>query len=92
MVFNLSVKKNSQDSFNRIVAMAEVSGVSSSLLIMKGVKLYIDKVDNVTSLIPDPLLWNKIISKMSKEQKEETNTLLFKLNQKIIESYVSTNK
>ena len=92
MVFCLSVNKKSEDSFNRIIAMSQVMDVSASSLIMKGVKLYIDKIDNVPSLIADPMLWDKIISKMSRQQKEETNTLLFRLNQKIIESYASTTK
>lgn len=92
MIFNLSVKKNSEDSLNRIIAISQIMNVSASSLIMKGVKLYIDKIDNVPSLIPDSSVWDTIISEMSKEQKLETNTLLFRLNQKIMESYASTAK
>lgn len=90
MVFNLSISKKFADSFNRIVAISQITDVSTSSLIMKSIKLYIDKIDNTTSLIPDESLWDKTISKMSKEKLEETNTLLFKLNKKIMESYAST--
>ncbi len=91
MVFNLYVSEKSRDFFNRIIAIAEVTNVSTSSLIMKGVRMYIDKIDKVTSLISDPAVWDGIISKMSKKQMEETNTLLFKLNKKIMENY-GTNK
>ena len=90
MIFNLSISKKHQDSFNRVIAISEVMNVSTSSLILKGINMYIDKIDNVPFLIPDPTLWDKIISKMSKEKLEETNTLLFKLNQKIMESHAST--
>jgi len=87
MIFNLSIGKKYQDSFNRIVAIAGIKSVSTSSLVMKSIKMYIDKIDNVTPLISDPALWDEIISKMSKKEKEETNTLLFRLNKKIIENY-----
>lgn len=87
MIFNLSISKKHEDSFNRILAISEVMSVSTSSLIIKGINMYIDKIDNVPVLIPDPTLWDTIISKMTNKQKEETNTLLFKLNQKIMKSY-----
>ncbi len=90
MTFNLSVNKNSEDSFNRILAISQVSNVSVSSLIMKGVQMYLNKIDNVSSFIVDPGMWDKIISTMSKKQLEETNTLLFRLNRKIMENYAST--
>jgi len=90
MVFNLSISEKYEDFFNRIVAIAEITNVSTSSLIMKSVKMYIDKIDNIPSLMSDPTLWDKTISKMSKKQLEETNTLLFRLNKKIMESYAST--
>lgn len=90
MIFNLSISKKHQDSFNRIIAISEVMSVSTSSLVMKGINMYIDKIDNVSFLIADSSLWDKITSKMSKEKLEETNTLLLKLNQKIMESYAST--
>jgi len=91
MTFNLSVNEKSKDSFNRITAIAEIMGVSTSSLIMKGVKMYINKEDGITPLIIDESLWGGILSKTNKEDLKNMNTLLFRLNQKIMEFY-DTNK
>lgn len=91
-IFNLYINEKSKDSFNRIFAIAEIKKVSISSLIMKGISTYIDEIDNVESLISDPIVWDEIISKMSRKKLEETNTLLLKLNKKIMEFYGSTNR
>lgn len=91
-IFNLYINEKSKDIFNRIFAISEVKKVPISSLIMNGIDMYIDKIDNVESLISDPILWDDIISKMDKKELEETNTLLFELNKKIMEFYGSTNR
>lgn len=91
-LFNLYVSKKSKDFFNRLVSIAEVTNVSTSSLIMKSVKMYIDKMDNVQQLFSNPEFWDDIIDNMSRKELEDTNTLLFRLNKKIIECHANTNK
>lgn len=86
ITFNLSISKKYQDYFDKLIMMAGISSVSTSSLIHKGIKMYVDG----PKLVCDPILWDDLISKMSDEEQKETNTLLLQLIQKIADNNDST--
>ncbi len=91
--FHLSISKKSEDDFNRVKEISECTEISASVLIMKGLKMYIQSIDTPSlNLIPLPEKWDDMISKMSGKECLNMNTLINRLNKKIMKKYASTNK
>ena len=58
---------------------------------MKAIKMYVNSIDHPSlNLIPPREKWDDMISKMSKEECLEMNTLINNLNKKIMEKYGTT--
>ena len=79
----ISIGKKFKCDFDELKAFSDLSGVSMSKIIGKLIAEYNEKLKGKPKIIIDEELWD--FSKYSREELEEFDTLISKLNRKLIE-------
>lgn len=79
----ISIGKKYKDAFDEFKAFADISCTKLSPLVGEAIKDYMMNVNNQPKIVLDKKLWD--LSKYSKKELEEMNTLISELNRKIIE-------
>jgi len=85
LTINLYQSKKYQEYFDQLKVISESRNKSFSGAIGNAVKLYVQNINDNKSLVADKDDWDKILDKMSKEEKLQMSTLICELNNKIIQ-------
>lgn len=79
------ISKRYKEYFDQLKAMSDISGESMASLIGDSIEQYIRNINEDPHIIIDQKRWDKLLNKKSKKDLLDLDTLITKLNRKIIE-------
>lgn len=82
---DIYINKDYRQAFDELIALASLKKIKVSSLIGLAVQDYIRKINNSPRIIIEEEMWDDLLKPLSKEQILELDTLITKLNRKILE-------
>ena len=81
---DIYINQNFKPSFEQLQAQANIEGIKLSTKIGQAIEFYLREIGNDPKLIADESLWGYILDNCKKDDLLYFNTLLNKLNQRIM--------